>query len=133
VPARVLAEGVSVRDGVLFRNVVQPVKNVFAPITVSLLSVLISLRPFLFPPAIPLPSAISAFCVLLCESTCVYVVVWYCNIAVQVREFLLADSGVRCWSEGVGFVIPFRLSRWDLRNSDLCVSREATSGSFLEI
>jgi hypothetical protein len=59
----------------------------------------------------------------------VHVVVWYCNITVQVREFLLADSGVRCWSEGLGFVIPFKLSRWDLRNSDFYVSREAMSGS----
>jgi hypothetical protein len=50
VPTRVLAEGVSVRDGVLFRNVMQPVKNVFPRTTVSLPRALLSLRPFLFPP-----------------------------------------------------------------------------------
>jgi hypothetical protein len=59
----------------------------------------------------------------------VHLVVWFRNIAVQVRQFLLADSVVRCCSEGLGFVIPLRLSRWDLRNSDLCISRISTSGS----
>jgi hypothetical protein len=57
----------------------------------------------------------------------VHVLVWYCNSAV--RKFLLPDSGGRCWSEKFGFMIPFKLSRWDLRKSDLCVSREATSGN----
>jgi hypothetical protein len=42
--------------------------------------------------------------------------------------FLLTDRVVRCCSEGLGFLIPSRFSKRDLRNSDLhfsyCYLRE---------
>jgi hypothetical protein len=49
----------------------------------------------------------------------------------QVQEvgFLLTDKVVRCCSDGLGFVIPRRFSRGDLRNSEFCISGIATSGS----
>jgi hypothetical protein len=48
---------------------------------------------------------------------------------VQQVGFLFADSVVRCCSEGLGFVIPSKFNREDLWNSDLCISRIATSES----
>jgi hypothetical protein len=51
------------------------------------------------------------------------------RVTVQVLQFLLVESVVGYCSEDLGFVIPLRLSRWDLRNLDFWIPLISTSGS----